>query len=272
MAATIIGIEDNIPQPEFRARREENGGWSASHQITARAENVLALISAVQIGQPITSVDPTIPSEFNFLLIDSFEIAREEGDLYVANITAKGGEFDQFQTGEEGGLSTEALPTYELRGTLSDQPLSRHPKYVALTYVEKYYLSLISSEIYYYDVTENALTSSNPAFANWVGESNPLSSEDAKDFALKIQAGETTYRVPQFTWTETTEGDSPLTTNQINKLGKIAVPRGGPPDTGGSRDWLLTDASQSQSGLLYRTTLEWTMSDEEGWDTLLYGD
>jgi hypothetical protein len=272
MAATIIGIEDNIPQPEFRARREENGGWSASHQITARAENVLALISAVQIGRPITSIDPTIPTEFDFLLIDSFEIAREEGDLYVANITAKGGEFDQFETGEEGGLSTEALPTYELRGTLSDQPLSRHPKYVALTPVEKTYLTHILNENYFYDVAADKLVPLNPNF-DMETASEKLTTADSQDFALKIQAGETTYRVPQFTWTETTEGDSPLTPNQINKLGKISEPRGGPPDTGAAlRNWLLTDASQSQSGLLYRTTLEWSLSDENGWDELLYGE
>jgi hypothetical protein len=272
MAATITGITGNTPQPEFRARRDENGGWSGSHQVTATADGVSALISAIQIGQPITGIDPTIPGEFSFLLIDSFEIAREEGDLYVANITAKGGEYGQYDSGEDPGLSPEALPTYELRGTLSDQPLSRHPKYVALTANEKYYLSLISSEIYYYDVDLDKLFPANIEFPIQTA-SEKLISADSQDFALKIQAGETTYRVPQFTWTETTEGDSPLTPNQINKLGKISEPRGGPPDTGAAlRNWLLTDASQSQSGLLYRTTLEWSLSDENGWDELLYGD
>jgi hypothetical protein len=271
MAATITGITGNNPQPSFRARRDENGGWSASHEITAKAEDIAALIAAVQIGTPITEIDSSIPAAFAFLLVDSFEVVREEGDLVTANITAKGGEYGQYDNGENPKLSPEALPTYDLRGTLSDQPISRHPKYIALTAVEKSYLTHILNENYFYDDVADKLVPLNSNF-DMETATEKLVSEDSRNFALKIQAGETTYRVPQFTWTETTEGDAQLTAAQLNKLGKIAEPRGEPPAPTGSRNWMLTDASQSQSGLLYRTTLEWTMSDEEGWDELLYGE
>ena len=38
-------------------------------------------------------------------------------------------------------------------------------------------------------------------------------------------------------------------------MGKIATPRGAPPEPTGTRDWMLTNVSQSQSGELYRTNL-----------------
>ncbi len=78
------------------------------------------------------------------------------------------------------------------------------------------------------------------------------------------------YEKATFTWAETTEGLDQLTPAQINKLGQISVPRGTPPEPAGVRDWMLTSATQSQAGELYRTALEWSLSDEGGHDDFLY--
>jgi hypothetical protein len=96
------------------------------------------------------------------------------------------------------------------------------------------------------------------------------SSADAIAFATRIQQGQTTYQKSSYTWTESTEGADQLTEPQINKLGKIATPRGTPPEATSGRNWMLTNVSQSQSGELYRTNLEWTLSEEDGWDDFLY--
>jgi len=99
---------------------------------------------------------------------------------------------------------------------------------------------------------------------------NQLSGLDAKEFAKLIQQGQTTYQKSAYTWTESTEGADQLTAAQINKLGKIATPRGTPPEPAGTRNWMLTSVSQSNSGELYRTNLEWTLSEEGGFNDFLY--
>jgi hypothetical protein len=97
-----------------------------------------------------------------------------------------------------------------------------------------------------------------------------LASADANAFAVRIQQGQSTYEKATFTWAETTEGLDQLTPAQINKLGQISIPRGTPPEPAGVRDWMLTSATQSQAGELYRTALEWSLSDEGGHDDFLY--
>jgi hypothetical protein len=97
-----------------------------------------------------------------------------------------------------------------------------------------------------------------------------LTAADAKSFAALIQQGQTTYERSQYTWTESTEGLGQLTAAQLNKLGLIATPRGTPPEAGGTRNWKLTSATQSQQGELYKTTLEWQLSDEGGFNSFLY--
>jgi hypothetical protein len=61
-----------------------------------------------------------------------------------------------------------------------------------------------------------------------------------------------------------------MTAAQLNKLGRISTPRGGPPTPTGSRNWMLTGASQEQRGDLYQTQLEWSLSEREGHDSFLY--
>jgi hypothetical protein len=61
-----------------------------------------------------------------------------------------------------------------------------------------------------------------------------------------------------------------FTASQLNLLSKVATPRGNPPNVSGDRNWLLTSASQEQRGELYQTTIEWTLSEREGWDSFLY--
>jgi hypothetical protein len=97
---------------------------------------------------------------------------------------------------------------------------------------------------------------------------------DAVDFAKMIAGGMTTYVVPSVTWTETREGTSPMTSAQHNLLGKVSTPRGGPPTATGSRNWMLTGAGQEQKGTIdgaiYQTTIEWSLSDRDGWNDFLY--
>lgn len=71
-------------------------------------------------------------------------------------------------------------------------------------------------------------------------------------------------------WTESRQGNSGLTFDQIQKLGKIDKPSGSPPEPSGVRDWMLTSAFNEETGGLHRTELEWTMSEAGGFNPTLY--
>ncbi len=121
----------------------------------------------------------------------------------------------------------------------------------------------------YYDITDDTLYLAEVVNSK-VPAQDQLTAADAKAFAARIQQGQTTYQKSVYTWQESTEGEDQLIAAQLNKLGLIATPRGTPPTPTGTRDWMLTGVSQSQTGELYRTNLEWTLSEEGGHDDFLY--
>jgi hypothetical protein len=270
MAATIFGFgtDELKPQPGLSISRSESGGWSATHEIIIKASDFADVSSNFARGTLLSVLDPTVPAPFDdFLAIDTVQFVRSEGDLYVFSVTATGGEA-QYENGEDPGLSANALPTYTLTGQLQDVPFSMHPKWKALSDFNKTLLGNMIDGILWYVIEDNVLrkTSDNEKSFNQFN----IADTGAIDFAKRIQQGQATYQKSSYTWTESTEGADQLTEPQINKLGKIATPRGTPPEATAERDWMLTSVSQSQSGELYRTNLEWTLSEEDGWDSFLY--
>jgi len=274
MAATILGfgIEEMKAQPGLSISRTDNGGWSANHEIVIKVSDFSALAPNFAKGELLAGVDPSVPEPFDsFLRIDQVTFVRTEGDLITFNVVATGAGFAQFQPGEEDGLTSLALPTYNLDGQLVDAPLWQHRKWTPLSDADKKLLGLLLADFYSYNATTAKLfrvTDDN----NFVDAPEQLTADDAKSFAALIQQGVTTYDKSVYTWTETTEGADQLTPPQINNLGLISTPRGTPPEAGGTRNWKLTSASQSQSGQLYRTNLVWTLSDAGGHNAFLYED
>jgi hypothetical protein len=275
MAATILGLDSTSvrPQPAFRCQQSENGGWTASHTIiVTRAGFDTAGIQALFAkGSLLTGVDAGIPTFFAFLKITDVSVSAEEGELITLEVSAAGSSASQYELGDGTGLDIDSLPTYELRGQLSDASFSHHRKWLSLSDEDKTYLGALLDGKYYYDITTGLLMGiyEDAFLADYVSI-NQLTAADAKSFAALIQQGQTTYERSQYTWTETTEGLGQLTAAQLNKLGLIATPRGTPPEAGGTRNWKLTSATQSQQGELYKTTLEWQLSDEGGFNSFLY--
>jgi len=270
MAATIYGFstDEMKPQPGLSISRSDTGGWSATHEIAIKASDLADVLPNFARGTLLSTVDPDVPPPFDdFLKIDTVQILRTEGDLIMFNVTATGGSA-QFENDE---LQPDALPTYTLTGQLRDVPFSEHPKWKALNDQDKYLLGLIISEFYQFDIANGVITRLDESTGNFVEADEQLTSSDAVDFATRLQQGQTTYQQSAYTWSESTEGTDQLTPDQIDNLGKIATPRGTPPEPTGTFDWMLTSVSQSQSGDLYSTNLEWTLSEEDGWDTFLYG-
>ena len=292
MAATIFGFTANEikPQPGFSAQANDNGGWTGTHEFAIRAVDYATTAASFARGTQLTTLDPSIPSEFSFLRITDVRVTRVEGDFIFLSVTATGSPIDQWESGDEPGLSTQAEPTYSLRGSLSERPILEHPKAIALGAIERTLLSRLMDgdeqcrynqdlqQFGYFEVESDVVA--GPGTSNtkqiWFalgpeGTTTPYTlSDECKKFAELISKGETTYLVPNITWTETTEGEQQLTAQQINKLGKVSPPRGNPPSPSDGRNWMLTSATSDQQGLLHRTQIEWTLSDENGWDDFLY--
>lgn len=265
MAATIFGIGEISPQPGFSARQSEQGGWVASHEFAIRADNFDSAQSSFVKGTLLADLDPSIPEPFSsFLKIVDTEISRVEGDLIFLRVTASGADYPQYD-GDE--LSPENEPTYTLTGQLTDAPFSSHPKWKELTNIEKTTLGKMIDGLLTYDIEENVVYYANQD-KSYIHQFEPET--DGLEFAVRIQQGQTTYLKSSYTWQESSEGNEMLPNAQLNKLGLIATPRGEPPLAEGTRDWMLTNVSQSQTGELYRTNLEWTLSENGGFDDFLY--
>jgi hypothetical protein len=270
MAATIFGFEpaEIKPQPGLQISRSEGGGYVATHEFIVRADALADVAQFFNKGDYLVDIDPSIPSpQSEYLKIDTVSFVRSEGDLITLSVTATGGDA-QYEGNE---LSPNALATYELRGQLVDVGFDKHRKWKALTPQSKTLLGNMLTGYLTFNIKDGLLyiTTEQEFSVGYKDQFEPTE-EDAIEFAKRIQQGQTTYQKAVYTWSESTEGEDQLTTPQINKLGLVATPRGNPPKPSDDRDWMLTSVSQSQAGELYRTNLEWTLSEEGKFDEFLY--
>jgi hypothetical protein len=274
MSVTLKGFSfsDVKPQPGFTATRQENGGYIGRHSFAiSRTAWESGAANQFSKGQPITSFDDSLPFSWNFLKIVETEIVSEEGDIVMISVTLSGAQGASYNEDDEA-----PAPTYRLNGQLQDAPLSMHPKWAALEDIEKAGLALLIRGQAEYDLptfkvgSYSVEDSTFNAIKDSSGTEILMDSEDAKEFALRIARGETTYSRPVITWTESAQGTDGLTNAQLNKLGNVSTPRGDPPEASGTRDWMLTSAFQEQRGDLFTTDLEWTLSEKGGHDAFLY--
>jgi len=273
---TIFGFENEElkAQPLFTAKRDTTATWSASHQFTCTEEDFDQVKDTLVVGGLLSDLDPTLPEPFfSILFISGFTINREEGDLYEINIEAVGNSSSQFNNDEE-DLPPDVIAEYNLNASIVDVSLSEHPKYTTLSLKEQTALSNLLNGTYQYDFESDGLIQQDTAgvYHRVSDASRTITSEDGRQFARYIVNGITTYRDCGLTWTETTEGTAQLNPAQLGKLGRISIPRGNPPTPPGSRNWMLTNATQTKIAETYRTTLEWTLSARTKWDTFLYED
>ena len=274
MPATLRGIYNyNIyPQPDFVAEQDQNGAWIAKQSfiVTKTTWQSTEWRNKFALGNQITVINPTLSDFYSFLKIASSSFTEDGGDIVTIQVDFAGSQTAQYGFGE--GEEPQD-PTYRLEGRLSEKPLSEHPKWAELVEGNKNALQLLLNDelVWIYDaVFTNDWILCRRSGDDLVASDYELTSENAIAFANMIAKGIKTYIAPTVTWTETTSGNSPMTSSEISKLGKISTPRGNPPDAEGTRNWMLTSASQEQRGTLYQTQLEWTMSEKDGWSEFLY--
>lgn len=284
--ATIHGqaIGAVVPQSDFSARKNENGGWTASQSFQILKGDLDNYGVRVKFpgGATLRSLDPNCDNLFASLRLTKItSVQTVEGGW--TRITA---EFVGFQS--EDGDSTvtppipDPIPTYAKRGSLSEAPITEHPKWKALSDPFKFALGELLSgnaqvnhdgtQIGEYQISE---------FVSWGLSFVPLKdgsdvditlTGDAIKFAQYIGRGVTTYKFATYEYTHRWEDNVGISATQMNDLGKISTPSGSPPKPGTDRDWLLVGVDEEQYGsgnFRFTNSMTYLLSDEGGHDSFL---
>jgi len=277
--ATTFGISNTeiYRQPGLTIGINDKSQISGAGEYVISKNQVNTILAKVYPGAYATTIDSEIPLWATNLIVESYDVSIDEGGIAtirIQYIAPSGNQYD-FPTPES---LPNNQPTYRLEGRISEKSVTEHPKFKALDQTQQIALKeLIAGNIIwassvftagefllYYPRKEDG--SQNVFYVTLVG--------DSIQFANMIAGGITNYVSPTITWTETSEGSSAMTSAQLNKLGKISSPRGPEPEPSGTRNWMLTGAGQEQrgsaDGAIYQTTIEWTLSENGGWNSFLY--
>lgn len=278
-----------ILQPGYTVTRNEQGGFAGSATYYIASSLAKAKVDSLPPGLLVSSFDSgQIGIDYPFLGVSSVSIGFEEAGITAINITFAGAFGPQYEdeelTGSGGGGGGGAppesspeipVPSYRIEARIAEVPISDHPKFRALDETAKFVLGkLIIGDFmmegpdgpyvgFYDEINDNwRYYKSGSSWYELTG--------DTLEFAKRITRGEVSYRGASISYIESTQGTSPMTPAQLNRLGKKSTPRGNPPTVVG-RDWMLVSASQDQRGVLYQTNIEWELSpNDDGFDPFLY--
>jgi hypothetical protein len=275
MSAKIFSSPGQIvPQPDFQATQDQNGGWRGSQSFMVRLGDFdsPAIRARFDIGTSATALDPNNESIWSFLRVKTISPQATLGGFRLIMV-----EFQGFWTGDGSEQQPEEIyPTYSLRGANRSEPIQNHPKFKALALDERLALGkLITGEYAWGDdpFSPGDKVTYRPGDPPSVVEPDPINSEDGIEFATRISEGTTTYERGGFEWWKRWDSNVPLTSSQLNSLGKITNPPGNPPQPGGGRNWMMISANQEQEGAReprYSIEIGFNLSDEGGHDDFLY--
>lgn len=271
-----------IPQPDFEANRDgDNGAWQASQSFLITKGKIDDPITRAYfgIGKSVTMLDPNAAATWGFLNLRRISVITQMGGWEVVRV-----DFNGIPSVDGSGnpiVQDEHAVTYAMRGQVSDAPLQEHPKFKALTALEKNALGkLISGEMQWgpdwLDVGSFVFSYPQQQDGSFGAVTpNPITSSDGVQFANRIAEGVTTYRKAGFTWSKRWASENPVTATQLNSLQKIVTtPPGSPPKPGTGREFLLVSALFDQTGETdanptFTNELVFELSDEDGWDSFL---
>jgi len=281
MSAVIFGIKPNsiIPQPDFKARKDPNSGWTASqsYQMKRGALDNPAIRNMFPSGARATELDTNLESFFVFLrLVNVEDISNLPGGFVSIAVNFAGIQGAEGATVNEDGT---IAPTFSLRGTARTAMLPEHPKWKALDPAERTALGKILTGEWAWGPDPFASGGANytyvPGDPNAAVNPDPIISENALAFARRISEGITSYEGSSFEWSKMWQSNLGIQESQLNKLGKITAPPGSPPNASGGRNWLLVTADQVQNGdgdYLYTNAVNFLLSEPGGWDSFLQDD
>lgn len=281
-------LGDWVPHPDFIATQSKEGGWTATQSFTILRTTLdtETFQSDFRIGAPIKNLYPEIEAFWEFLGLAQIPHFRHvRGNLTILKARFAGFTGPSGEGTDDTDDEPEPVPTYQLRGGMTERDIMLHPKVLALANRnDRLLLAGIKKGTYmFYDNDDGAgfllcaAHTDEQAHVTWRplpgGARNQPTAGDALVFANLIDDGVHTYKFPSFTWEKTWDGTTAINPNEIDNLGFLDVPDGDFPFPGGideARDWLLVNATQEQDGLKFRNSLEWELSDRGGWNPDIY--
>jgi len=279
MAFTQAGdpvLGDWVVLPDFQAQQSKEGGWKAtqSFQILRETLDDLTFQSEFTIGRLIGDLSPEIETYWEFLGLASIQRVRHAPGGYTiisAEFAGFAGATSTFDPSDP-DPPPDPVPTFTLRSAVGERDILLHPKVIALAAPRDKQILKLCKEGKYVDNDGDISTHHIDEEGNEIFRPIPVqpTAGDAADFAVLIANGLHSYKFPTAIWQKTWDSTEAIKPAEINNVGLIDVPDGNPPAIDGNRDWMLTDATQEQSGLKFRNSKEWELSDRGGWDELLY--
>lgn len=245
MASAQVYDDGNLTgTTDWSAKSDQKGLWTGSQEFFCQRDNIGTLLPSIGASWSL----------FPWMYVTDREIIGEGGKMVRLRLTFEGANMDNASGG--GGVP---VPQYSLRVSLSEEPLTTHPRYSTLSkddIIEAYTLA-----------------------------TDPPRSEDGKSVleisttgwpALKIelyeklQNGVEAYRDPKVSWVKKWVDDE-LPTN-LNTIGEIGTPPGSPPAVAADRNWLFAGLQSDERGGVYELEETWELSGKGGWDENLYLD
>ena len=276
MAGTAYGIgsADYKARPDFTARRDEKGAWSASNSFSMLRdtwENTARGLFAK--GVAITTLYPELPEYWSFLFLEEVEVTHQPGAFTIVRCQWL-------------GISEEDEErVYTLSGTRVDRSIIHHPllRHQILDNPDK------ADKIK--DIMNGAvngvwrINQKNAAGGGMVlinnadaADQEGLEDEDAIVWLRKIlRDGHKTYKAPALQWTEDKSSKLGWNDEDTNFLGLIEFkdtkrPPGNPPQPiFGVYNWLKISMNQNTTNGLTTQSQTWELSPPGGFDELLYG-
>lgn len=234
MPPSVKGIKDEpILQPE------ENGSLDRYGVASLTRVELVPVSDFTRLLRALYTVHPQFPT---------MAVSRVNWD----KTRQTAGQFYRVAYIYEGFIGRLPEPTYELSGTLSEEPIETHPNFEDFAGTPS---APLNGAVFLDPETNKPTTSDELGVFTEFGISGN-------------KAGVSSYASPTVMWTEIRYSTSKP--SELGDLGEIDNPNGGPPNFTG-RDWLLWDISYRRRGAIYEIRISWKLSGRNGWDEDIYG-
>lgn len=273
MSVTIYGLGEGqyLPGPDFRVENTPNGGATGSQSFLMLRSSWDGLRAQGQFanGQRASDLDENTASRGGDVLsVDSVSTADEP--LGMLRVTVRyAGWSASYDTGEN---AREPVPTYTKRGALVQRSILEHPKVRELGEADRQALAKVWDGSNLWDEgtqkVQVRVVDSDGGETYKDVDVQP-STTAAKAWAREISAGLHTYEAAHVVWEKTWESDTGVPNATASNLGKVDTPDGDPYTPSG-RDWRLDEVSETRAGELYRNRTFHTLSEEGGWEAVVY--
>lgn len=278
MAATAYGIgtQEWKARPDFNARRDATGAWTASNSFTMLRE-VWENYAREQFtkGTTITELYVELTAYWSFLTLDQVEVSNEPGGLTAVRcewVGVKQSEDDEDEedTGDE---------VYNLSGTRIDRSILEHPLFIKQirdnqTLDSKNKAAVTGAYNGKWQTQTNVAndhTNYTIVSTSDMGtELNISELEVIKWLRVILEQGIKTFKAPTLQWTvekTSKEGWKDADLEHLGKVqfNKIKRPPGEPPmPVEGDYEWLKISMNQTRTNGQTRQSQSWELSQTGG--------